>query len=200
MIEQYQTRVLGPTECVNYSETIKASYPPVAVQREPFVGFKVLCKDTVGAVNQMERLRYIDANLGFLRGKGCIIRETNSTQMPDGFWVIAFPVPRSQANQQLMNLMEVLSVFERFFGIVRQDLVEVNVSGRCSYMETENCLRGIFIPQAYSSKLIPPTNSPYRFGTVTRINQMFMILRTRWNLKNPDDIMVLAQILSSIYH
>jgi len=200
MINQYQSRVLGPTEVVDYASIVKQAYPPQAVQSEPFIGFKILCRDlNANGVNPADRLRQIDANLGFLRGKGCIIRET-SMQMPDGFWVISFPVPRSQAQQQLMNLGAVLDVFERFFGIVRQDLVEVNVSGKCTLADTENCLRGVVIPTRYMPFLVTPNNSPYRLGSVVRINQMFMMFRTRWTLKNPEDMIVLAQLLSSMFH
>ena len=101
IVQQYQTRVLGPEEPVDYASIIRQSYPPQAIQQEPFVGFKVLCTDTQAySTNPAERIRFIDANLGVLRGNGCIIRET-SRQKPDGFWIISLPVPRSQVTTAL---------------------------------------------------------------------------------------------------
>lgn len=206
LTQQYQSRVIGPSEIIDYSTAVMQAYPAQAIQIEPFVGFKVLCKDNNAFVmNPADRIRQIDANLGFLRGTGCIIRETNNS-MPDGFWVITMPVPRSQVNQQINNLMNVLSIFEQHFGIVRHGLFEVSVSGRCHVTETERCLGGLMIPPRYLDSHVAPNNTPYRFGHVVRINDNFMCLRTRWALKfsSPaaqyEDLVVLSQLISSIYH
>lgn len=206
LVQQYQSRVLGPTEPVMYSDLIKQAYPPQALHQEPFIGFKALCTDTNAyGTPPAERIRYIDSGLGFIRGKGCIIRET-SMMKPDGFWVITLPVPRSQLNQALSNFMGVLAAFEQYFGIIRDGLFEINVSGKCHINDTERCLSGLSIPQRYSSNLVTPDNTPYRIGHIARINDQFMVLRTRWNLgaNSPvayqDDFAVLAQLIASMYH
>lgn len=199
-ISVYQSRVLGPTEIVDYSAITMQSYPPHAFQQEPFVGFKVLCRDkNAQSVAPAERMRQIDANLGFLRGKGCVIRET-SMQMPDGFWIITLPVPRSQMNQQINLLNEVLVIFEQYFGIVRQNLIEINVSGKSGYADTERRLGSIVLPQRYEALLVPQMNTPYRLGHVVRINDSFVVLRSRWNTASFDDTMVLTQILASAFN
>lgn len=205
LVDQYQSRIIGPTETVDYSSVIMQAYPPQAIQLEPFVGFKVLCRDTnAHIIHPAERIRQIEANLGFMRFKGCLIRET-SMQMPDGFWIITMPVPRSHVNQQLNNLIEVLNILEHHFGIVRQGLVEINVSGRCHITETERCLGGLTIPTRYMGMLVQPENTPYRLGHIIRINDNFMCLRTRWSLNpqtgnNFEELIVLSQIISSMYH
>lgn len=207
LVQQYQSRVLGPTETVDYSTIVMQTYPPDALKQEPFVGFKVLCTDTQAYNgNPGDRIRAIDASLGFLRGKGCIIRETSPAK-PDGFWVISLPVPRSQISLALNNLMDVLATFEQYMGIVRDGLFEVNVSGRCNVNETEICLGRITLPPSYASNLVPPDNTPYRLGHVVRINDNFMCLRTRWDLKhintpasNYEALTVISQLIASMYH
>lgn len=207
LLAQYQSRVLRPDEVVEYSAAIKHAYPPQAIQLEPFIGLKVLCKDTMAfTIDPASRIRQIEANLAFLRGKGCLIRETTQA-MPDGFWVITMPVPRSQLAQQFNNLMDVITVLEQYFSIIRQGLVEINVSGRCTAAETERCMTGLVIPQRYMGALVVPDNTAYRYGHIIRINDNFMCLRTRWNLTNQtqntvhyEEILVLAQLISSMYH
>lgn len=203
IVQQVQSRVLSPHEIVDYSTAIMQAYPPTAIQNEPFIGFKVLCRDTnASMVHPAERLKQIDMNLGLIvKGKGCIIRET-TPEMPDGFWVITMPVPRSQVNQQINNLMSVLQILEQSFGIIRLNIIEINVSGRCYINETEACLTGLMIPPRYATSLIQPENTPYRFGHVVRINDSYMCLRTRWDIKQNvyEDLVVLSQLMSSIYH
>jgi|LSQX01.3.fsa_nt_gb hypothetical protein len=203
-ILNYQARVLGPTEVVDYATLVMQAYPTQAVQTEPFIGFRVLCRDANAFMtNPGERIRQIDANLGFLRGKGCIIRETKSSIMPDGFWIITFPVPRSQVNQQINQLLEVLATFEQFFGIVRHGVIEINVSGRCHFSETERCLSSLVIPPRYMSSLVIPDNTPYKLGNVIRINDNFILLRTRWNMGPQanayEELVVLSQLMASMY-
>jgi len=205
-VQQLQSKVIGPSDVINYSSVIRQSYPTGAIQVEPFIGFKVLCHDRNATItNPRERLAQIDSNLGFLRGTGCIIRETN-IQMPDGLWVITLPVPRSQANTQINNLLNVLMVLERSFGIVSQNMYEINVSGRCFESGTERCLGGLMIPPRYLGSILVPDNTPYKYGSVVRINDEYMCLRTKWNLQNTsaqnryEDLVVLSQLISSIYH
>lgn len=209
LVNQYQSHVLAPEEPVDYSSIIKAVYPQYAIQSEPFVGFKVLCTDTLAmSVNPRDRMAYIDSQLGFLRSKGVIVRETNNTK-PDGLWVITLPVPRSQVATALNNLFDVLRTFENYFGIVCDGIFDVCVSGRCPVTEVERSLQGVTIPKSYMAYLIPTNNILCSIGQIQRINDMFMCLRTRWDLKSKDngntslyfeDLSVLAQLISSLYH
>jgi hypothetical protein len=208
LVQQYQQRVLTPEEPVDYSSIVIQSYPPQALHQEPFIGFKVLCTDTQAFnYHPSERIRYIDANLGFIRNKGVIVRETNSNK-PDGLWVITLPVPRSQVSTALNNLFDVLASFAQYLGIVRDGLFEINVSGKCHVTEVERCFSSLSIPQRYMSNLIPSGNVMCSMGQIQRINDNFMCLRTIWNLSNTggngqsnfEDLTVLSQLLASMYH
>jgi hypothetical protein len=206
IVQSYQSRVLGPEESVDYASIIKQSYPPQAIQSEPFVGFKVLCTDTMAySTNPAERMRYVDMNINVIRGRGCLVRETSSHK-PDGFWVISLPVPRSQVVQQLNNLFDVLATFEQHLGIVKDGLFEINVSGRCNVMEVEYCFQKLMIPQRYMVNLVPSNNMLCTLGKIQRINNEFMCLRTRWDFANTpnqqsifEDLTVLSQLISSMY-
>lgn len=201
-LSNYQSRVIGPTETVDYSTIIMSRYPARAMQIEPFIGIKVLCKDlNAGFMTPRNRIIQIEQNLGFLRNSGCIIRETVN-DMPDGYWVIACPVPRSQVAQQLKNLKNILSILETNFGIIRyDDLVEVNVSGHCYAQQSEQCLSSVVIPDIYMPNLVQPGfTSPYKIGNVIRINDEYLLLRTRWHFKRLDDAMIIGQMTSSIFH
>lgn len=207
LAQQYQTRIISPEEPVDYSGIVMQAYNPYAIQREPFVGFKVLCTDTRAfQANPAERIRYLETNLGFLRGKGCIIRETKMDK-PDGFWVITFPVPRSQTSIALNNLFDVLTTLEQYFGIVKDGLFDINVSGKCHVTEVETCFAGLYIPQRYMSNLIPTNNVMCSIGHIQRINDNFMCLRTKWDLSKSmtpqqlyEDLTVISQLLASMYH
>lgn len=201
-LSQYQMHVVGPTEIVDYSSIVIGRYPPSAVQVEPFIGIKVLCRDmNASFMPPRDRIIQIEQNIGFLKNTGCIIRET-SPSMPDGFWVITCPVPRSQLALQIQNLNSVLAILQNNFGIVRyQELVEINVSGRCTPQDTERCLKNLIIPDIYNNSLVlPGNNTPYKFGHVMRINDIYMMLRTRWHFTRLDDATVISQIISSIFH
>lgn len=207
LVQQYQSRVLGPTELVNHSAVVSQAYPPQAIATEPFIGFKILCRDAAAiSTNPAMRIRQLDMNIGILRGKGCFIRETGYS-MPNGFWVISFPSPRSTISTALRNVMDVVEILERRIGIVRQGLYEVNVSGRCTPAETEQCLSSLSFPSRYAKALITPPNTPYKYGQIMRINETYMMLRTRWDLPMPapltshyDDLIIISQIIASMYH
>lgn len=202
LLNQYQNRIICPSEIVDYASICMQAYPPQAMANEPFIGFKVLCVDKQSYVtNPRDRILQIESSLGFLRGKGCIIRETDM-RMPDGFWVITMPTPRSQMSYAIKNLIDVLMILEQHFGIVRQGIVDINVSGRCHIADTERCLGGLVIPTQYQPRIIPPENTAYKLGHITRINDYFMLFRTRWMLKETfnDDLVVMSQIISSMYH
>lgn len=200
-VQQYQNRVLGPTEVVAYNTIVAQSYPPQAIQSEPFIGFKLLCRDRNAAVtNPAARMQQIDQNLGFLRGTGCLIRET-SLSMQDGFWLVTLPVPRSQVRQQLEKLMNVRDIFIQYFGIVPEGLVEINVSGRCPIQQTEQALASLYIPSRYASCHVAPEQSAYKLGQIIRINDTFMLFRSRWFLQKnlPDDVVELSQLISAMF-
>lgn len=208
-VEMYQNGVLGPHQIVEYSSIIMQAYPLQAVQTEPFVGFKVLVKDRIAATQHPRfRMDYLDRVLiNILRDSGCIVRETTVEEMPDntGLWVITMPVPRSQIVLQIRKLMAVLQKLEQL-SIFLAGKFEVNVSGRCTPMDTESRLGTIYIPPAYVNMIDNPMNSPYKFGHIKRINEYYMCLRTRWisggrpvaELEN--DMIVLSNSISTIYH
>lgn len=201
-VQQYQNHVLGPTEIVSYNTIVSQGYPPQAIQSEPFIGLKILCRDTNAAItNPAARMQQIDQNLGFLRGTGCLIRETALT-MKDGFWLISLPVPRSQLRQQIDKLLNVRDIFAQYFGIVPHGLVEINVSGRCAVQDTERALSSLYIPNRYAENMVAPENSAYRLGQVVRINDTFMLFRTRWFFKKnmADDVIELSQLISAMFH
>jgi hypothetical protein len=209
-ISNLQRRVIGPTEMIDYSNIISSNYPPDAIHSQPFIGFKVLCRDANACMMPPNaRLSQIDANLGFLHNTGCIIRETVSTVMNDGFWIITMPVPRAYATTQLSKLLDVLTKFDTGFGIHPTGLVEINVSGRCNYASTEACLQRLVIPQPYANMIQVPENTPYRYGHVTRINDEYICFRSRWNIRNNaeftpqsmfEQMSLLSQLLCSIYY
>ena len=210
-ILQLQQRVLGPETGVDYSTIVMQSYPVAAIQREPFIGFKVKCRDTQS--NQYyggeQRMRQIDAYLQqthLLANTGVILRATHF-EMPDGVWVITMPVPRSQINQCLNNLFRVLQILEQQLGIVLTgEDYEVNVSGRCSPMETEQVIGSLYLPKEYLQMLRQPTNTAYKYGHLIRINEIYACFRTRWNIglrpvsQVHDMLMLLSQLISNIFH
>lgn len=209
-IAKLQNHVLAPQEPVDYSNIVLNSYPKHAVQSEPFVGFKVLCRDTNAfTVPGNVRMPQIDQSLGILYNTGCILRET-SMEMRDGIWVITMPNPRSQLRHQLDNLMNVLTLLDHNLGIVPNGMVEICVSGRCTPGEVENCLQRLVIPHPYVNMLLVPDNAPYRYGYIIRINDEYMCFRTRWNIGMSADtrtpqgtfehLMLLSQLLCSMYH
>lgn len=208
-IETYQSCVLGPHQVVDYSGIVMQAYPPEAVQREPFVGFKVLVKDRVAQTqNPRLRLENLDRIMcQILPRTGCIVREAGTEDCPDktGLWVITAPVPRSQTTTQIMFLMNVLQTLEQC-GVILAGTYEVNVSGRCTPMETEGMLSSLYIPAEYANAIVNPLNTPYRCGHITRINNNFMCYRTRWNFgmkSAPEvqkDLIILSQLISAMYH
>lgn len=213
MVLQCQNKVLRAKEIVDYSSIVRSSYPPFAIQTEPFIGIKMLCKDTQAfRTYPAQRIAQLDGflstpNMAFgdvpLAGTGCCLRETKYSSMQDGFWVITLPVPRSCLHQQMTNFINTLTMFKQIHGIVPLGYVEINVSGRCGPTDIERCLGSLHMPDQYMKYAEVP-DSAWRIGTVTRINDNFICLRTRWKL-NPqsttlyDDISVIAQIICSIY-
>lgn len=219
-ILQLQQRVLGPDTCVDYSTIIMQSYPPYAIQNEPFIGFKIKCRDTQAGrmygqqeqrVNQIDQFLNPPPNpMGFqvmppLAESGVILRATHF-QMPDGIWVITMPVPRRQLVDSLDRLFKVLQMLEQRLGIVLTgEDYEINVSGICPVNEVENILGGLYVPPQYEKMLEPPSNTPFRYGHLTRINETYACFRTRWRpgLMPPTNVyetlMTISSLLAGIF-
>lgn len=220
LVQAVQSRVVAIHENVDYSTIVMQSYPNNAIQREPFIGFKVLLKDmNANSINPAGRLAQIDsiiAQTNFIYGTGCFLRETDIS-MPDGLWLVTFPVPRSHLKIQYENMMRVADFLQRNLGIYRVGMYEINVSGRAD--NTELALNSLDIPDTFmTNNFVRPKNSPYVYGNVIRINNGFMLLRTRWmfdpnkeaaifdmqpkpgTYKLKDSIMTLCQLIASIYH
>lgn len=201
-----QNKILGPSEVVDYAAIIQEAYPPQVIASEPFVGFKVLCRDTGQGPSPYQRFIQLERELPMIiRGKGIIIREADNTKLPDGLWIITLPVPRPQMAQQLTYLMDVIAFIEQKYGIVRIGGFEINVSGRCTYAGTEKLVGGIasVIPDAYKACLQLQSNASYRIGNVIHINDNFACVRTRWDLgakqvpQHHDDLSILSCLMMS---
>lgn len=207
-----QTKVIRANDIVNYSGIVKAGHAPAVIASEPFVGIKILCQDTqANTMTPAQRIGQLDQFLGTpnqmgmvpLSGTGCCLRETKYSIMPDGFWLITLPVPRSVLPVQIANLIKVVQLIKQI-GINQIGYVEINVSGRCPITSLEACLQNLIIPDNYMQFLDQSDNSPYRVGKVERINSNFICLRTRWKL-NPTDpnlyqnISAIAILISAMY-
>ena len=186
LVQQYQTRIVGIHENVDYVSIISQSFPPAVLQREPLFGFKVLMKDmnqTKMGMNPGNRIlqieRYLsNPNTAFLLGTGCFIRETEPSFMQDGFWLITFPVPMKYLDRQYENLMSAANMLGRVFGIVRNGPWEINVSGVCN--NVEQSMTNLYIPDDIMNKYFVNRKSAYYYGNVVRLNSSFILLRTTW--------------------
>lgn len=206
-------KVISPSEIIDYSGLIISQYErrfPGILNSQPMVGFKILMRDldAFKAPGQ-DRLRYIDSFLPkILTGNGCILRETHST-MPDGLWLITLPVPITQLNDTVVNqvgrLSQIMSILERELNIVPSDIVEVNISGRCTVADMESRIASVIIPENIRGMHQQPDNWSCKLGTIIRINEGFALLRTRWNMGNIDDfhrketMLLISNILSTIF-
>lgn len=208
-----QTRVIRADDIVNYSGIVKAGHRPEIIQAEPFIGIKILCKDSqANSMAPAQRISQLDQFLATpntmtgmtpLSGTGCCLRETKYSIMPDGFWLITLPVPRSVIGVQIQNLIRTVQMFKQI-GINQIGYVEINVSGRCPLNCLEMCLNGLMIPDNFMVFADQNDNSPYKIGKVERINNNFICFRSRWKL-NPSDpnlyqnISALAVLISAMY-
>lgn len=208
-----QTRVIRADDIVNYSGIVKASHRPEIIQSEPFIGIKILCKD--GRANTMvpaQRIAQLDQFLGTpnpvngmtpFAGTGCCLRETKYTIMPDGFWLITLPVPRSVLGVQIQNLIRTIQMLKQI-GINQMGYTEINVSGKCPPGYLEFCLNGLMIPDNFMTFADQNDGSPYKLGKVERINNNFICFRSRWRF-NPNDpnlyqnISAISLLISAMY-
>ena len=189
VFQQYQTHVLGYSEIVYYDQIILNSKYREAVKREPMVGIKVLMKDTraYNAPSPVARIQYINSGLvQVLNQTGCFLRESKSTIMPDGFWLVAFPVPRSQLGAQINQIKNTMINLGNYLGIVCAGLVEINVSGRATQFEFMDRISRIDIPEKYMRNLVKPDSGSgfisYNFGSIIPINTYYQLIKTRWTL------------------
>lgn len=187
---QFQQRVIGPTDTVNYSRVVMQSYPLTTIQTEPMVGFKILCADTYSnSYDPVTRLRQIDSILpSVLKGSGCFLRETRRSFMDNGIWVISFPVPISQVMLQINNTLQVVKILEANAGIVPTGIFDVSVSGRSTPMDFSMRLNNVMLPQKYRAmRVVMQTNyANCDFGYYYYINDQFIILRSRYDLRNAE--------------
>jgi hypothetical protein len=186
---QYQNRVLGYSEIVYYDQILMGGKYREAIKREPMIGIKVLLKDTnaFSAPSPAERIRFINSGLAsVLRETGCCLRESKSTIMPDGFWLISFPVPRSQLGLQINQIIKTIINFGNYLGFACMGLVELYISGRASQYELMDRISKVELPEKYRAQLVKPDNGSqfisYNFGCIIPINQYFSLVKTRWSI------------------
>ena len=220
MIESYQARVLGPMETVDYASEMMRRYRPENLQCEPMIGLRILLRDLNARVTDpATRLSQIDAymavapNCGrMLYGSGCILREAMPNDLNgsmDGLWLITFPVPTSILMDQLTKMSNVLTYMRQNLGIESTEVIDINVSGRCPVMEEGARMAAVQIVAPYNQALASPANSPYKIGHIIRINDMFALMRTRFDwsrFKQPgridyhvNDIMLLSQLMANMF-
>ena len=187
MYQNYQRRVLGPTEIVYYDQIVMTSYRPRDIWSEPFIGVKVLLRDNLAwEYNQhpSKRLADIDAFVSrVLVNSGCIVREAKVSIIPDGLWLIGLPVPRSQLATQMRRLTRVIQAFEAHMNVSMTGLYEISISGQCTESELCMRLRNIVMTPDYNQMMIKPAENQfdaYNFGCVIPINDKYLLIRTRW--------------------
>lgn len=192
-------KVLTPNEIFEYSSFIMTTFPQY--KTEPMIGFKILMKDTRPTPMPAEKINAIDQNASVLfYGRYCMMREGPMTD-PTAYYLISLPVPRSMLQQQLQNISYVIQMLGQYFGICRQALTEISVSGRTNIYETQRVLSSIIIPQQYMQKIVP--SSGMMMGDLQYLSKDFACLRTKWNIPEAtvlDDMGLIAQIISSVYH
>ncbi len=219
-IENYQTRVLGPIETVDYATEMMHIYRPENLQSEPMIGLRILLRDLNARVTDpATRLSQIDAymaigpNCGKMLFKsGCILREAMPNDLNgsmDGLWLITFPVPTSVLMSQLNNMSNILTYMRQNLGIESTEVIDINVSGRCPVAEEASRIASVQIVSPYDMVLASPGNSPYKIGHIIRINDQFAMLRTRFDwtrFRTPgrvdyhvSDIMLLSQLMSGMF-
>ena len=184
----YQSRVLSYSEIVPYDQIVMSIYHD-AIPREPMIGIKVLLRDTRAyeAPSPMERIRYISSGLPqVLAGTGCCLRESRYTLMRDGFWLIAFPVPRSQISRQIANIISTINKLSQFLGFVCTGMTEICISGRLQPNDLMYRISRVEMPDKYLAQLVKPDSGSnfisYNFGCLIPINQCYTLVKTRWKI------------------
>jgi len=193
------TRVLTPNEVFQYGSFIRTTFPQH--KTEPMIGFKIQMKDTRPGANPAEKVNMLDQySQQLFVGKYCMMREGIITDI-NSYYLISLPVPRSMLSQQLQNISYVLQALGQNFGICRQALTEISVSGKANMYETDKIMSSIIIPPQYMQKIVP--FSGLSIGQMVWISREFACLRTKWNIPEAsvlDDMGLIAQLISSVFH
>lgn len=204
---ELQNKVLLPEAIVDYARMISDAYPANAMAI-PFVGMKLLCRDTRAYGNPQRRMMELDQYCGqILNGTCCALRESN-LGIPDGIWVITMPVPRTQIDQMISSIIDVLTKLNRI-GISFSGMLEINISGLCKPYEVPTMLQSVTVPIEYEKYLIQP-DSAFRLAKPYSLNENYTLFRTRWNVSNNSGvinatalrqfILIMSQLLASAFH
>lgn len=187
MIRSLQTKIHYADDTIPYSDLIVNTYPIQVIQQEPLIGLKIGLIDN-SRMHPCERIPKLEQILPqILGGTRCMLRETPVTA-PFGYYLVTLPVPRDQLRQLSNEIIRVLTILERSLGITITKEYEINVSGECSPMETEFKLARFDIPSEYIGMHRRQPFSPYTIGDIERINEAFIVVRTRWEFNGNSDI------------
>ena len=205
MIRSLQTKIWYADDVIPYDQLITSSYPVQVIQGDQLIGLKIGLADHVNmpAAERIVRLEQILPNI--LAGTRCMLRETPITA-PFGYYLLTMPVPKDQLRGIMNEVIRVLTILERDFGITVTKDYEINVSGQCSPMETEYKLARFDVPSEYIGMLVHQPGSPYSIGYVERINEGYITVRTRWSfpvntniISDLEHIKMLAYLIAGIF-
>lgn len=205
MIRSLQTKIWYADDIIPYDQLITTSYPVQVIQGDQLIGLKISLADHVRmpAAERIVRLEQILPNI--LAGTRCMLRETPITA-PFGYYLLTMPVPKDQLRGIMNEVIRVLTILERDFGITVTKEYEINVSGQCSPMETEYKLARFDVPSEYIGMLVHQPGSPYSIGYVERINEGYITVRTLWSypvntniISDLEHIKMLAYLIAGIF-
>ena len=205
MIRSLQTKIWYADDIIPYDQLITSSYPVQVIQGDQLIGLKIGLADHVNmpAAERIIRLEQILPNI--LAGTRCMLRETPITA-PFGYYLLTMPVPKDQLRGIMNEVIRVLTILERDFGITVTKEYEINVSGQCSPMETEYKLARFDVPSEYIGMLVHQPGSPYSIGYVERINEGYITVRTLWSypvntniISDLEHIKMLAYLIAGIF-
>lgn len=205
MIRSLQTKIWYADDIIPYDQLITTSYPVQVIQGDQLIGLKIGLADHVRmpAAERIVRLEQILPNI--LAGTRCMLRETPITA-PFGYYLLTMPVPKDQLRGIMNEVIRVLTILERDFGITVTKEYEINVSGQCSPMETEYKLARFDVPSEYIGMLVHQPGSPYSIGYVERINEGYITVRTLWSypvntniISDLEHIKMLAYLIAGIF-
>lgn len=186
---QYQQQVMAYSQVVYYDQILMNGMYRDAIKKEPMIGIKVLLRDTNAnsAPTPSERIRFINTGLfRVLNQTGCFLRESKNTVMNDGFWLVSFPVPRSQLSLQINQIINTMNNFGAYLGFTFTGLIELYISGRATQYELMSRISTINMPEKYQRQLVKPDSGSqfisYNLGCIIPINQFFSLIKTRWSI------------------
>lgn len=186
---QYQQQVVANSQIVYYDQILMNGEYRNAIKKEPMIGIKVLLRDmnATSAPSPRDRIQFINTDLfRVLNQTGCFLRESKSTVMNDGFWLVSFPVPRSQLSLQINQIINTMNNFGTFLGFTFTGLIELYISGRATQYELMSRISMINMPEKYQRQLVKPDSGSqfisYNLGCIIPINQFFSLIKTRWSI------------------